>query len=58
MKRESGFPHDPVCGRKMNRQKAYAVITYKHREYLLCCPLCQTEFEKAPDKYAAHPNRR
>ncbi len=56
--KKTHFPHDPVCGRKMNRTKAYVVITYKRQEYLLCCPLCQAEFEKNPEKYAAHPNRR
>ena len=42
---------DPVCRRKMNRNKAYATIEYKGEKYLLCCPLCQAEFEKYPEKY-------
>jgi len=42
---------DPVCGKKMNRNKAYVVIEYQDQEYLLCCPVCQSEFEKSPEKY-------
>ncbi len=43
---------DPVCNRKMNRNKAYVTIEYKGVKYLLCCPLCQAEFEKDPEKYS------
>ena len=42
---------DPVCGKKMNRNKAYIAIEYKGKKYCLCCPLCQSEFEKDPGKY-------
>jgi YHS domain-containing protein len=42
---------DPVCKRKMNRNKAYVTIQYKGEDYYLCCPLCQAEFEKNPEKY-------
>ena len=42
---------DPVCKRKMNRNKAYVTIEYKGKKYLLCCPLCQSEFERDPEKY-------
>lgn len=42
---------DPVCKRKMNRNKAYVTIEYKGGKYYLCCPLCQSEFEKDPGKY-------
>ncbi len=42
---------DPVCGKRMNRNKAHIVIAYKSREYLLCCPVCQAEFERDPEKY-------
>jgi YHS domain-containing protein len=48
---------DPVCGRKMNRNKAYAVVEYNGKEYLLCCPLCQSKFERAPDKYVSESKR-
>ncbi len=42
---------DPVCRRKMNRNKAYMAIQYDGKKYYLCCPLCQSEFEKNPEKY-------
>ena len=42
---------DPVCKRKMNRNKAYVTIQYKEEIYYLCCPLSQAEFEKDPEKY-------
>jgi YHS domain-containing protein len=44
---------DPVCGRRINRNRAHISVEYKGKEYLLCCRLCQAEFEKDPEKYAA-----
>ena len=50
---------DPVCGKKINANKAYVLIEYKGDMYYLCCPLCQSEFEKAPEKYIQrNKNRR
>lgn len=46
-----------VCGARVNRNKAHIQLEYRGVRYLLCCPLCQSEFEKNPDKYirkAAH----
>lgn len=49
---------DPVCGRKMNRNKAYVIVKHNGDEYLLCCPLCQSEFERNTEKYVSQsPNR-
>lgn len=45
------FYYDPVCGRKVNRNKAYAKLEYKDETYYICCPKCQSEFEKDPEKY-------
>jgi len=42
---------DPVCGKRMNPNKAHVVIHYEGVDYYLCCPLCQKEFEQNPDKY-------
>jgi YHS domain-containing protein len=42
---------DPVCGRKINPNKAYVKLKYDGEIYYLCCPLCQSEFEKTPKKY-------
>ncbi|NIM89427.1 MAG: YHS domain-containing protein [Candidatus Aminicenantes bacterium] len=43
---------DPVCGQKINRQKAQILIKHKGYGYFLCCPVCQSEFEQDPDVYA------
>jgi YHS domain-containing protein len=43
---------DPVCGKRMHRNKAHIAITYRRHVYLLCCPLCQAEFEKNLKRYA------
>lgn len=43
---------DPVCGKKINVNKAHIVVKYEGQEYMLCCPLCQKEFERNPKKYA------
>lgn len=43
---------DPVCGKKINRGKAHAIVEYEQTLYLLCCPVCQSQFEHDPKKYA------
>ena len=43
---------DPVCGKRINRGKAHAVVEYEGFAYSVCCPLCQAEFERAPKRYA------
>ena len=52
------MPRDPVCGRRMNRNKAYAVVRHRGVDYLLCCPRCQTEFEANPEKYLVDKEKR
>ena len=42
---------DPVCGKRINRNKAHIVVKYQGEAYLLCCPLCQAEFERDPQRY-------
>ncbi len=42
---------DPVCGKHINRNKAHITVVYEGDEYLLCCPLCQAEFERDPGRY-------
>ena len=42
---------DPVCGRRLNRNKAHIVVEYKGQGYLLCCLVCQAAFEKDPEQY-------
>ena len=43
---------DPVCGKRVKRQRAHVAIDYHGITYYLCCPRCQTDFERAPDKFA------
>lgn len=50
---KAGMPRDPVCGRRMSRNKAYAVVRHEGREYLVCCPKCQADFEADPAAYVA-----
>ncbi len=42
---------DPVCGKRINVNKAHIVITRERDKYYLCCPVCQREFERNPEKY-------
>ncbi len=42
---------DPVCGKRINRNKAHIVLEHQGEEVLLCCPVCQAEFERDPRKY-------
>lgn len=44
--------HDPVCGRRINRNQAYARVTHERVTYYLCCPICQAEFAADPQRYA------
>ena len=43
---------DPVCGRRIRRDRAHARVEYNRVTYYLCCPRCQAEFEAAPERYA------
>lgn len=42
---------DPVCGRRLTRDEAYAVLEYEGVVHFLCCPLCRAEFENSPAHY-------
>lgn len=46
-----GILRDPVCGVRINRNKAHIVITVDGEDYYLCCPKCQSEFEANPERY-------
>ncbi len=45
------FKYDPVCGKRMNRNKAYATVEEHGELFYLCCPQCQLMFESDPDEY-------
>ncbi len=50
-------PRDPVCGKRLNRNKAHIEVEYEGEIFYLCCPLCQREFEKNPEKYVQADKR-
>ncbi len=47
-----------TCNKRVNRNKAYITIEYGGEDYLICCPLCQSEFEKNPEKYIGQTQAR
>lgn len=40
-----------TCQKPTNRNKAHMTIELNGTTYLACCPMCQAEFEKNPEKY-------
>lgn len=48
---DGASPQDPVCGKRIERDQAHAVLDYEGRVYYFCCPMCQAEFERDPAKY-------
>jgi P-type Cu+ transporter len=49
---------DPVCGKRINRNKAHITIEYRGEEFHLCCATCQATFERDPEEYASHRDAR
>ena len=49
-----------TCNKAVNANKAYMTISYKGEPYLVCCPLCQSTFEKDPETQirSKKPRRR
>jgi len=43
---------DPVCGMKIDDQKAASQSTYQGNTYYLCGQGCKTKFDKNPQQYA------
>ncbi|MBI5029280.1 MAG: YHS domain-containing protein [Chloroflexi bacterium] len=43
---------DPVCGKRIKRQRAHIAIDFEGTTYFLCCPRCQADFEREPKKFA------
>ena len=41
----------PVTGDEFTIHKSTPVVEYKGQEYYMCCPGCDTEFMKDPEKY-------
>lgn len=42
---------DPVCGKRINANKAHIIVTHEGTDYYLCCPQCQKAFEENPSKF-------
>ncbi len=40
-----------TCRKPTNRNRAHVLIHWEGKQYLACCPLCQSEFEKDPWRY-------
>ena len=43
---------DPVCGMKIDDQKATSQSTYEGNTYYFCCPGCKTKFDNNLQQYA------
>lgn len=43
---------DPVCGKRLARNHAHIGLDYQGITYYLCCPRCQADFERNPEKFA------
>ncbi len=43
---------DPICGKRIKRQRAHIAIDFEGTTYYLCCPRCQADFEREPKKFA------
>lgn len=42
---------DPICGMKIEENRAAATATYKGTTYYFCSTGCKTTFENKPEKY-------
>jgi YHS domain-containing protein len=48
----------PVCKTRTNPNKAKIKIHHKGELYYPCCPFCQAEFERNPEKYVGNAKGR
>ena len=44
---------DPVCGMKVDDQKAAAQSTYGGKTYYFCCAGCKSKFDGNPQQYVS-----
>jgi P-type Cu+ transporter len=42
---------DPVCGMRVDPQKANGPVVHGGKSYYFCCPGCEERFRAAPEKY-------
>lgn len=57
MRKNNSVLRDPVCGKKINKNKAHAKVFYNKNEYYVCCPMCQAAFEEEPEKFIKNHKR-
>lgn len=51
------YHHDPVCGIKISKSKAFYTTIIDNKEFLLCCPECQTKFTANQEEYIKKINK-
>ncbi|HUW21510.1 MAG TPA: hypothetical protein VMW41_02460 [Candidatus Bathyarchaeia archaeon] len=39
------YHYDPVCRKRINKQKAHHIHRFGDEQFLLCCPECQAQFD-------------
>lgn len=44
---------DPVCGMKVDDQKAAGQSTYEGKNFYFCCAGCKDKFDANPKQYTA-----
>jgi len=44
---------DPVCGMKVDDQKAAAQSKHEGKTYYFCSQICKSKFEQNPKQYAS-----
>jgi len=44
---------DPVCGMKVDDQKAVSQSTHQGKSYYFCCVGCKGKFDANPQQYAS-----
>jgi YHS domain-containing protein len=44
--------NDPVCGARVNENKAPATSLYQDERYVFCGQECKDKFDETPEQYA------
>lgn len=49
---------DPVCGMKVDAERAAGQSEYNGQTYYFCSQICKTKFEQNPEKYVSDSGER
>jgi len=49
---------DPVCGKRVNENKAPATSSYQGKQYSFCGQECKDKFDQQPQNYAQNAQSR